>query len=186
MSTIQINTQRPHIDALLERYRSALGKDFDRYRNHVYRTTTYAMHLLGGDTTHERLIETAFVYHDIALWTHKEMAYLEPSGALALNDNETHQWGLDPELLYDAIHWHHKITPYRGANATVIEACRKADWIDVSLGVINHGIHRADIATVKAAFPYLGFHKMLIGITKRNTGSYIAGSARVLKGIVKW
>lgn len=185
-SHIKNKTERPRIEKLLAPYRQDLGEDFQRYRNHVYRTTTYAMHLLGNEEQHEALVETAFVYHDIALWTHKEMAYLEPSAALALRDNAQQQWGLEPQLLQDAIHWHHKITPFDGPNAEVVNACRKADWIDVSYGIIRHGISSRNIRKVRQAFPYLGFYNMLVASTKRNTGSYMLGTARVLRGILKW
>ena len=92
------------------------------------------MHFLDNDPSVERVVETAFVYHDIGLWTDKELAYLEPSEAVALADNARHGWGFDPDLLYGIIHWHHKVFPYQGPHARVIEACRRADWIDASLG----------------------------------------------------
>jgi len=43
----------------------------------VYRTITYAMAFLDGAAEDERLVETAMVYHDIGLWTDRELAYLE-------------------------------------------------------------------------------------------------------------
>ncbi len=55
------------------------------------------MHFLNNSATHEQLVETAFVYHDIGLWSDHKLAYLEPSEALAVADNEAHSWGLDPE-----------------------------------------------------------------------------------------
>ncbi|MEM6254402.1 MAG: hypothetical protein AAF821_15915 [Cyanobacteria bacterium P01_D01_bin.156] len=76
-----------------------IGKDFPGYRNHVYRTITYAMHFLGDATAHEQLVETAFVHHDIGLWSDHGLAYLEPSEVLALADNKKCGWGLDPDVL---------------------------------------------------------------------------------------
>jgi hypothetical protein len=46
------------------------------------------MHFLGYAEEHERLVETAFVYHDIGPWTDHELAYLEPSEAVAIADNQ--------------------------------------------------------------------------------------------------
>ncbi|GAL32231.1 metal-dependent phosphohydrolase HD subdomain [Vibrio maritimus] len=100
---------------LFSRYRELIGEDYMGYRNHVYRTITYALHFLDNAEEYEQIVETAFVYHDIGLWTDHELAYLEPSEAVALADNAEYGWGLDPELLRGAIHWHHKITPYKAS-----------------------------------------------------------------------
>ena len=87
MSDIMIKLERPFVEELLGRYENLISKDFPSYRNHVYRTITYAMHFLGNAEEHEKLVEAAFVYHDIGLWTDHELAYLEPSEAVAIADN---------------------------------------------------------------------------------------------------
>lgn len=78
MSQIEIQLERPRVEMLFARYKDQIGDDYPGYRNHVYRTITYAMHFLGNDAEYEQLVETAFVYHDIGLWTDHELAYLEP------------------------------------------------------------------------------------------------------------
>lgn len=186
MSQIKIKLERPRVDELFARYESLIGKDYPGYRNHVYRTITYAMHFLGNKTEYEQLVETAFVYHDIGLWRDHELAYLEPSEAVALADNVKYEWGLDPELLRGAIHWHHKIFPYKGSHQKVIEACRKADWIDASKGNIRKGISKTAIAEVESAFPNLGFHDTLLRLAKDYGGSTLVGVVKVTLGIVKW
>lgn len=186
MPDISIKLKRPHVEALLERYKPQIGTDFPGYRNHVYRAITYAMHFLGNNPEHEQLVETAFVYHDIGLWTDHELAYLEPSEAVAIADNEQYGWGLDAELLRDAIHWHHKIFPYRGPNQNVIEACRKADWIDASKGMLRKGMAKSAVTAVESAFPNLGFHDSLLRLAKDHGGSTIVGGLKVTLGIVKW
>jgi hypothetical protein len=165
MSEITIKMERPFVEELFARYKDLIGKDYPGYRNHVYRTISYAMHFLGNAQEHERLVETAFVYHDIGLWTDHELAYLEPSEAVALADNIKFGLGLDPELLRGAIHWHHKISSYSGPHREVIEACRKADWIDASKGMLRKGISRDQIQRVEAAFPNLGFHDTLLTVS---------------------
>jgi len=181
-----IRTDRPRIERLFTPYRDLIGDDYAGYRNHVYRTVTYAMHFLGDDPDAEAAVETAMVYHDIGLWTDKELAYLEPSEHAVVVDNEKYQWELDPELLRGIIHWHHKITRYRGPHERIIEACRKADWIDASMGWVRKGISRKAIAAVEAAFPNEGFHKTLLRLAKDYSGSTIVGGMRVARGIVKW
>lgn len=174
------------MEELLGRFETLIGRDFPGYRNHVYRTITYAMHFLENAEEQEQVVEVAFVYHDIGLWTDRALAYLEPSEALAIADNEKFGWGLDPELLRGAIHWHHKIFPYRGPHQRIIEACRKADWIDASKGMLRKGMSKATIKEVEAAFPNLGFHDTLLRLAKDNGGSTLVGAAKVTLGIVKW
>jgi hypothetical protein len=186
MSNISLKLDRPHVEELLARYESQIGKDFPGYRNHVYRAITYAMHFLDNEIDHEKLVETVFAYHDVGLWTDRELAYLEPSEAVALADNEQFGWGLDPDLLRSAIHWHHKISPYRGPNQDIIEACRKADWIDASKGMLRKGMDKAAIAKVEEAFPNLGFHDTLLRLARDYGGSTIVGGLKVTLGIVKW
>jgi hypothetical protein len=186
MSTLVILAERPRIDTLLEPYRETIGRDFPGYRNHVHRAVTYAMHFLDQAPEFQQLVETAFVYHDIGLWTNRALAYLEPSEKVALDDNRRHSWGLDPEALRGAIHWHHKVFRYRGPHQQVIEACRKADWIDASQGWIRKGIRRSDIARVEQAFPNLGFHQSLLRLARDYGGSTLVGGWRVMRGIVKW
>ena len=48
MSDIMIKLERPLVEELLGRYDNLIGKDFPSYRNHVYRTITYAMNFLGN------------------------------------------------------------------------------------------------------------------------------------------
>ena len=186
MSEIVIQRERERVEALLAPYEEVIGGDFAAYRNHVYRTVTYAMHFLAGDVTHEPLVETAMVYHDIGLWTDRELAYLEPSEAVALADNEKHGWGLNPDALRGAIHWHHKMFRYRGPHETVIEACRKGDWVDASKGVVRHGLSRRQVAAVDDVFPNLGFHETLLRLAKDYGGSTLVGGWKVTRGILKF
>ncbi|WP_028022142.1 hypothetical protein [Enterovibrio calviensis] len=186
MTPIKIKRLRPHVEEILARYQAEIGQDFNGYRNHVYRTITYAMHFLGNDDQYERMVETAFAYHDIGLWTDHELAYLEPSEEVAIADNETFGWELDPNTLRAAIHWHHKITPYKGLNHLVVEACRKADWIDASKGMIHKGLPKSYIKEVEEAFPNFGFHDTLLRLAKDYGGSTLVGGIKVTRGIVKW
>ncbi len=186
MYELVIKTNRPRVETLLKRFRDVLGDDYDGYRNHVYRTITYAMYFLHNSADHEPLVETVFVYHDLGLWTHRALAYLEPSEALALDDNDKYGWGFPPEALTGAIHWHHKVFRYRGPHAQVIEACRKADWIDATQGWFRKGIDGASIRRVEAAFANCGFHRSLLRMAKDYSGSTLIGLIKVTRGIVKW
>jgi hypothetical protein len=78
------------------------------------------------------------------------------------------------------------VFPYRGLNQELIEACRKADWIDATQGWIRKGISRREIARVEAAFPNCGFHQSLMRLAKDYSGSTLLGGLKVFRGIVKW
>ena len=186
MQDIVIKTSRPRLDAIFAPYVDTIGRDYPGYRNHVERTVTYAMHFLEGDPAAEPVVETAMAYHDIGLWTDHALAYLEPSEAVALADNASRAWGFDPDLLLGIIHWHHKVFPYRGPHARVIEACRRADWIDASMGWVRKGLPRRSIRAVEDAFPNLGFHAALVRLAKDIGGSTLGGGIKVVRGIVKW
>ena len=186
MSDIQIIDNSERVEALFKPYREVIGNDYAAYRGHVYRTITYAMHFLAGDAAAKPLVETAFVYHDIALWTENELAYLEPSEDLALADNEKHGWGLDPELLRDAIHWHHKVLPYKGKNARIVEAVRKADWIDATGGKMRKGLTKSQVAHVEASIPNYDFGNVLQRLAGDLGGNKMRGNLRVLSRVFKW
>ncbi len=185
MHDISIMTERPRVEELLAPYQTTIGSDYAGYRNHVYRVITYALHFLNNAPEYEQLVETAFVYHDIGLWTNHELAYLEPSETVALIDNDKFGWGLDPNALRGAIHWHHKLFRYKGAYQDVIEACRKADWIDATRGWVRKGMSRSAIARVESTFPNCGFHNALLRLAKEYGGSTIIGGFKVMRGIVK-
>lgn len=177
-------THSDRVETLLERYRDAIGDDYAGYRGHIYRVLSYALHFLRGDETKRATIETALVYHDIGLWSDRAIAYLEPSVERALADNETEAWGLDPALLRDIIYWHHKVTPFVGDHAEVVNAVRKADWIDASAGLVKMGMPKACIAQVSQEIPHEGFYDTLRRIGPELTGSTLkalGGLMRVYK-----
>ena len=185
MADIKIIDHSDRIERLLEPFRTVIGDDYSAYRGHVYRITTYAMHFLGGDESARPLAETAFIYHGIGLWTDQELAYLEPSELRALADNEAHGWGLDQELLRDAIHWHHKVLPYRGPNARIVDAVRRADWIDATGGRMRKGLGMRQVEAVEAAVPNFDFGAVLQGLAGDSGGNRLSGSLRVLRRVVK-
>lgn len=182
---IEIIDYCDRVEGLFDPYRDTIGDDFPAYRGHVYRVITYAMHFLGNADIHRPMVETVLVYHDIGLWTENKLAYLEPSEALALRDNEKLGLGFDPGILRAAIHWHHKLTPYSGPGAEVVNAVRKGDWIDASGGMIRKGLSKAQVSKVESAIPDYGFADVLQRLAKDYGGNRIAGNLRVLKTVFK-
>lgn len=183
--SIRIIKQTDWIESLFEPYREVIGRDFEGYRGHVYRVLTYALHLLGGSHPRQKEIETALVYHDIGLWTDAHLAYLEPSIDLMVKDNRDNAWSLDEPLLRDIVFYHHKISAYRGHAAEIVNAVRKADWIDASGGFLRKGITREQIREVNQAIPEAGFHATLkrlgISLSNGNPIRMTRGFAKVFK-----
>ena len=150
-----------------------MGSDYEAYRGHVLRVKTYAMHFLNNPDRYadfKKAISMGLAYHDIALWTDHTLAYLEPSRDRAARDmvsfNEE-----EKELVQNIIYWHHKITPFEGPNADIVNAIRKADWIDASQGLIHQGMPKKHILKTVKAIPYAGFHNILMGFGSKLYGN---------------
>jgi hypothetical protein len=190
---INVQTSSPHLEKVLRNYEELIGADYEGYRNHIYRVLTYSLHFLDGDKTQDGkvlkylpLIEAALVYHDIGLWTDRRLSYLEPSSFRAKQEFEGMYSETELELLHNIIYWHHKVTPFVGENAEIVNAVRKADWIDATFGAVNHGMPRHHINAVNAALAEAGFHNMLAGIGPRYYGNDVLRIVTELSSIFKW
>lgn len=184
-TTLDILTHVDRIESLLERHADAIGDDLGPYRGHVYRVLHYARCILDGDESDRATIDVALVHHDIGLWTDREVAYLEPSIARAERDVEELGLDVDLEMLRPIIMWHHKITPYRGPHARVVNAVRRADWCDATKGIVRKGVDRRTVARTVDAIPYDGFHDVLLRIGPELTGGRKLAAARKLMRVLK-
>lgn len=154
-------------EKLLSRFAHTIGEDYGRYRNHVNRVFSFCI-LMDDDTDNIQKYAIAAVYHDIGIWTNKTIDYLEPSIAQMkgyLIESNKQEWMEEIMLM---IHWHHKITPYRGKFSKTVEIFRKADWIDVSLGTLRYEVKSQELKELKTQFPNLGFHWFLIRQIAKN------------------
>lgn len=59
------------------------------------------------------------------------------------------------------IQQHHKLRRYTGPFEASVEAFRRADLVDLSLGLIRAGLKPEFIRTVRVQFPNAHFHKRL-------------------------
>lgn len=154
-------TTNPVIEEVLLAYRSVLGNHYHKYRNHVYRVFLNCL-LLDTDGNHTEKYAYAAAFHDIGIWTNQTIDYLEPSISQAcsyLAAKEKNELIADITLM---IYWHHKVKPYKGISETIVENFRRADWIDVSLGLLHFKTDKKEIAKNRRTFPNLGFHWFLI------------------------
>jgi hypothetical protein len=169
------------IESLLNPYKPLLGEDFDGYRGHLYRVFSYANHILKGDRSHDKAIATALVFHDIGLWTDNTLAYLEPSWRRAQEKIAADFSQEEQQLVHDIILWHHKITAFDGPHADVVNAVRRADWIDATQGYSRQGMPGTHIDLVSSQIPPQGFYDTL-----KNFGPKLHGNDyfRIMKDML--
>lgn len=162
----------PVLDQLLEARTDLFGADLVPYRNHNYRVANFCIELAGGVSDEQlQKIGIACAFHDIAVWTHKTLDYLEPSRAFAsqyLAEIGKTEWAPEVEAM---VMEHHKIRSAGASAGPLVEPFRKADWIDVSLGLLKFGLPSAFVSDVRTTFPNAGFHKVLMRATGRQLRS---------------
>ena len=156
-------TRIPTIDDVLNDHAMALRDDFVAYRNHVYRIVNLCVAKVGRSELEKIAVAAAF--HDLGIWTNGTFDYIAPSIALArdyLIARAREDWTTEiEEMIAD----HHKITPSTADPDSLIEAFRRADWIDVTRGLRAFDIPRPFVARLFATWPSAGFHWRLVTLT---------------------
>ncbi len=155
-------------DAILAPYRDKLGADHAAYRHHVWRVIALGRELAGTPTADQNAkLVIAACFHDLGIWTEDTFDYIDPSVALAGNYLDRN--GLSPwrEEIERMIREHHKLTVFRDSRFPLVEIFRRADWIDVSLGLLTFGLSRTVIRNIRREYPNAGFHKKLLWLTAR-------------------
>jgi hypothetical protein len=66
-------------------------------------------------------------------------------------------------------------------NEAAVNAVRKADWADFTMGVIKNGMPSSYVEKAYTVHPEAGFHYMLMGMGSRLSPSSILGQLEVLK-----
>jgi len=156
-------TRIPAIDDVLNEHAAVLRDDLLGYRNHVYRIVNLCVAIVGRRELEK--IAVAAVFHDLGIWTKGTFDYIAPSIALAreyLSSSARQDWAAEIEWM---IADHHKITQSKAARDSLIEAFRRADWIDVTRGLRRFGVARPFIADLFATWPDAGFHWRLVTLT---------------------
>jgi hypothetical protein len=152
----------PGLDALFAPWRPALGKDALPYRNHVERLLAICMKINQPLVEAELLaFRVAAVFHDLGIWSDGTFDYLPPSRVRAVEWLQAHGHENKAGLVEALIENHHKIRSV-GDHSDAVEVFRRADWMDVSLGLINFGLPRPEYRAILKAIPDAGFHKRLL------------------------
>lgn len=116
----------------------------------------------GAERLHKVCIAAAF--DDMGIWTAGTFDYLAPSVRLAQAHLERigrPEWA---EEITAMVLEHHKISKYRGS-WTLVEPFRRADWVDVSLGIRTFGLPRTTVDQIRSTWPSAGFHRRLVALT---------------------
>jgi hypothetical protein len=161
----------PVLEELFRASAAVLGADLDGYRNHAHRVFHFARVLGAEGPESEHKLAIACHFHDLGIWTDHTFDYLEPSVALAtayLDEQGLSGWAAE---ISSVIREHHKVTS-AGEYGPLVEIFRRADWIDVSLGVRRFGVSRAFVREVRRAFPNRGFHRRLVALTLERLRSH--------------
>lgn len=157
----------PLLDSILDEHRDALGDDFQPYRNHCQRVYVYICTLAQDerplDEYEKDCLQVALAFHDLGIWVCNNFDYLDPSAALARDWLTERGREADVEAVEEMIVSHHKMRSMPEQVASRLsEYLRRADLIDVSLGMVRFGLARQEYRRIKAAFPICGFHGRLV------------------------
>ena len=150
------------LDELLNAHANVLGRDFTAYRNHTYRVVNLCAAQTSEDPEQLDKIAIAAAFHDMGIWTEGTFDYLGPSVKLAtqyLAESSRPHW--TPEISAMILE-HHKISRYRDDPTSLVEPFRRADWADVTRGLIAFGLPRSLLHAVFSLWPSAGFHKRLV------------------------
>ena len=148
--------------SLLEQWKGVIGSDFDGYKNHCRRMVAFCLAIRSCTDEEQEKVAIAACFHDIGLWTAKTLDYLPPSVIPAveyLKGQGKEAWIEEITLM---ITEHHKLRTYTDTRYPLVEAFRKADLVDFSLGMVTFGLPRSLVSQVKGEIPNAGFHGGLV------------------------
>lgn len=155
----------PLAEEILEAHRArARGDDpgYDAYKAHVYRVVNFARAFAAPEADRDDKLAIAASFHDLAAF--ETLDYLVPS--IVAQDawlRQTGRQGWSDELAL-VVAQHHRLTRYppERPHATLVEAVRRADLVDVSQGLVRFGLPREYVAEVRSAFDAGVFFKRVI------------------------
>jgi hypothetical protein len=162
------------VSAMLGPYAEALGPDRPGYTNHVIRVLLHCDELweraggLGDPPSRQMEYRVTGVFHDLGIWTDRTFDYLVPSIDLAAAYLDGRDCTDLIPLVTEMIDLHHKQRP-AGPPDSAVEIFRRADAIDVSMGLRRFGLPIKAVRATMRAYPSRGFHLRLIKLTTKRT-----------------
>jgi hypothetical protein len=152
--------RHPIVDEVLAANAEAFGADRAAYEGHAMRVLNFCA-ALAPQATDVDTVAIASAFHDIAVWPDGNLDYLGPSAERARQWLAERASPASPAAVSLMIELHHKLTPYKGEHATLVEPYRRADLVDVSVGLVRFGLPGEFVREVRARFPNAGFHRAL-------------------------
>lgn len=162
----------PISERLLTDWRDALGRDADSYGNHVRRVLAMAADLSGATDEDLDLLAIAAAFHDVGIWLDGTFDYLEPSVARAAGYLRDTGRTESTDEVATIIRQHHRMRPWRHPDGRLVEAFRRADWLDVCLMALPSRVPRTRRRALVRTFPRRGFHRRLLVIGARWWGRH--------------
>ena len=156
---VTIEERIPLLEEILLEWKDVIGAEYLGYRNHVYRMIHFCLALNEYTDEEKEKIIIAGAFHDMGIWIDDTIDYIKPSIPPALHylkQRKLDSWSTEIKQM---ISYHHKIREYKGDFYPLVESFRKADLIDLSLGMITFGLPKELIKKLKSVFPNAGFHK---------------------------
>ncbi len=130
----------PSIEHAFDGWRNCLGQDFAGYRNHVYRVFNLAVWISSASGEEIEEIAIAAAFHDIGIWLAQTFDYLDPLiNALRCCLEQSGRSQQFP-LIAAMVLQHHKVTPWHGPGRHLVEAFRRADWLDAGPSPIDSAL----------------------------------------------
>jgi hypothetical protein len=148
----------PLIDEILDARREyARGQHaaFEGYRNHAHRILNFVRAISAPSGEDEEKTAIAAAFHDLCAFD--GLDYLDPSieeAARYLRETGREAWDREVALM---IAFHHRVRPYRGACARLVEPFRRADWNDFTKGLVRGGVPRELRKAADSEFPVTDF-----------------------------
>jgi len=167
---------------ILAPWAPAMGADGEGYKNHCYRMLHFTQALYPCDSSEKHKLVIAAAHHDIGIWSAHTVDYLPPSRTEALRYLQAQgktAWSEEVALMIDE---HHKLTRFKDPKFPLVEAFRRGDLVDFSMGWLRQGVPAAFVREVQAAFPNAGFHKMLM----RSAGQWFRQHPLSQPPFMKW
>jgi hypothetical protein len=160
------------VSELLAPWAVQLADDRVAYTNHVVRVLLIAdeLHALTKSQDPRPSDRTEFlvtgVFHDLGIWSAGTFDYLTPSIELAGEYLDAQgQSGRFP-VVREMIDQHHKVRAAADP-AEPVELFRRADSIDVALGLRRFGLPMSKYRKILKAYPDRGFHWRLVQLGAR-------------------
>jgi len=141
----------PIIDEVLEANREAIGPLYPVWPTHSYRMLNICVAACPREPVEKFAVAIAF--HDLPAAIDGDLRYLDRAAALAATWLVEHGLGEWVAEVSAMIVNHHKIRPYTGPHAPTVDAFRRADWIDVSLGRWCGGQDKDLVARINRELP---------------------------------